>query len=146
MERGVAELIALEESAGAYTDEPYVRFAERARASRRGLRSLIVRLADDGKSVVGIGCPGRSVTLLAYCGITPDLLPYIAEQSTSLKLGLYTPSTHIPIRDEAIMLKEQPDYALILSWHYADAIIRALRQRGLRSKIIVPLPELRVLD
>jgi len=44
------------------------------------------------------------------------------------------------------MLAEQPDYAVILSWHYAEPIIRALRQKGLRSKIIVPLPDLRILD
>jgi len=146
IEPRIEELLALEEKAGAYNDETYLRFADRIRRSRRELRSLMVRLADEAKTVVGVGCPGRCVTLLAYCGITPDLLPYIAEQSTSLKLGMFTPSTHIPIRDEAIMLENQPDYALILSWHYADPIIRALRQKGLRSKIIVPLPELRVVD
>jgi len=142
----IAGLLAEEDRAGAYDDATYVRLAERIRNSRRELRSLMVRLADEGKRVVGIGCPGRCVTLLAYCGITPDLMPYIAEQSTSLKLGLYTPSTHIPIRDEAEMLADQPDYALILSWHYADPIVRALREKGLRSKVIVPLPELWILD
>ena len=65
-------------------------FRVRTEASRQKLRSLIVRL-DEGQRVAGIGCPGRAVTLLTYCGLTPDLLPYIAEQSTSLKLGLYTP-------------------------------------------------------
>jgi hypothetical protein len=48
--------------------------------------------------------------------------------------------------DEARMLEEQPEYALMLSWHYAQPIMRALRAKGLRSKIIVPLPELQVLD
>lgn len=142
----IAELVAAEEAMKVYDEATYVRFAERIRKSRRDLRSLMVRLHDEGKSVVGVGCPGRCVTLLAYCGITPDLLPYIAEQATSLKLGMYTPSTHIPIRDEAVMLREQPDYALILSWHYAEPILRALRQKGLQSKVIVPLPDLRILD
>jgi hypothetical protein len=140
------DMLAEEERAGAYADSTYERFAERIRRSRRELRALMVRLHAEGARVVGVGCPGRCVTLLAYCGITPDLMPYIAEQSTSLKLGLYTPSTHIPIVDEARMLEEQPDYALMLSWHYAQPIMRALRAKGLRSKIIVPLPELQVLD
>ena len=86
------------------------------------------------------------MTLLAYCGLTPDLVSYIAEQSTSLKLGLYTPNTHIPVMDEAHMFEEQPEYALMLSWHYAEPIVKSLRARGLRSKIIVPLPELRILE
>ena len=142
----IAELIAEEERQGAYADDTYVRFAGSIQSSMRKIRSLLVRLADEGKRVVGVGCPGRCVTLLAYCGITTDLMPYIAEQATSLKLGMFTPSSHIPIRDEAEMLSAQPDYAMILSWHYADPIIRALRQKGLRSKIIVPLPEPRILD
>ena len=106
----------------------------------------MVKLKSEGKTIVGIGCPGRSATLLKFCGITPDLLPYIAEQSTSLKLGMFTPNTHIPVVDEAIMLKEQPDYALILSWHYAAPIIKNVRNKGLRSKIIVPLPEVKVVE
>lgn len=146
VEQRVAELLAAEQAMKAYDDATYVRFAERIRKSRRELRSLMVRLNDEGKTVVGVGCPGRCVTLLEYCGISPDLMPYIAEQATSLKLGMYTPSTHIPIRDEATMLREQPDYALILSWHYAEPIIRALRNKGLKSKVIVPLPDLRILD
>lgn len=146
VEPRVAELIALEEGMGAYGDAAYKRFAERILKSRNELRSLMVRLHDEGRKVVGVGCPGRCVTLLAYCGVSTDLMPYIAEQATSLKLGMFTPSTHIPIIDEAAMLAEQPDYAVILSWHYAEPIIRALRQKGLRSKIIVPLPDLRILD
>ena len=50
-----------------------------------------------------------------------------------MKLGLFTPGTHIPVVDEERMFREQPDYALMLSWHYAAPIIRGLRQRGLRS-------------
>jgi len=58
---------------------------------------------------------------------------------------MYTPNTHIPVVDESLMLKEQPDYVLMLSWHYALPIIKKLRERGLRSKIIVPLPEIEIL-
>jgi hypothetical protein len=144
--QAVTELIELEEEMGCYADEVYVDFARRTQASRAQLRSLLVRLFDEGKRVVGIGCPGRAITLLTYCGISTDLLPYIAEQSTSLKLGLFTPGTHIPVIDEAVMLEEQPEYALILSWHYAAPIIKNLRKRGLKSKIIVPLPELQIVE
>ena len=48
-------------------------------------------------------------------------MPYIAEQSTSLKLGLALPGTHIPVVDEQRLFDEQPAYALMLSWHYARA-------------------------
>ena len=142
----VGELIAKEERAGCYDERTYVAFRERMDASRRALRSLVVRAYDEGKRMVGVGCPGRAMTLLTYCGLTPDLIPYIAEQSTSLKLGLFTPGTHIPVVDEQRLFDEQPDYALMLSWHYAEPIIRTLRAKGLRSKIVVPLPEVRIIE
>jgi hypothetical protein len=139
-------LLKEEEKLGAYEDATYDDFRRRVEASRANIRSLLVRLNEEGKTVVGVGCPGRSATLLSYCGITRDLMPYIAEQSTSLKLGMYTPGTHIPVVDEAKMMAEQPDYAMILSWHYATPIIKSLRAKGLRSKIIVPLPDIQVID
>ncbi len=129
---------------GCYQDALYDQFARRTEESRRKLRSLIVRLKDEGQRVIGIGCPGRAITLLTYCGLGPDLLPYIAEQSTSLKLGLFTPGTHIPVVDEERMFREQPAYGLMLSWHYAAPIIKSLRRRGLGSNIIVPLPDLSI--
>ena len=142
----VRRLMDLEEKMGAYQDDTYEVFRQKVESSRNKIRSLIVRLNDNGKQIVGVGCPGRSATLLNYCGITSDLMPYIAEQSSSLKLGMFTPNTHIPIIDESLMLKEQPDYALILTWHYAEPIIKNLRAKGLRSKIIIPLPEIKMIE
>ena len=73
-------------------------------------------------------------------------MPYIAEQPTSLKLGLFVPGKHIPFVDEAIMFEEQPDYAVMLSWHYWRPIVKKLREKGLKSKIVIPLPELEILE
>ena len=139
----VATLLELEEKAGCYQDKTYENFAQRTRASRAEIRRTLVEKAKDHGPIPGIGCPGRCVTLLAYCGVGDDLMPYIAEQSTSLKLGMYTPSTHIPIVDEERLFREQPAYAMILSWHYADAIVKAMRARGLKSRVLVPLPTVR---
>ena len=142
----VVELLALEEKLNAYEDKTYEEFSRKVQESRKNIRSLLVQLNNEGKKVIGIGCPGRAVTLLTYCGITPDLIPYIAEQNSSLKLGLYTPGTHIPVVDEKRMFEEQPDYGMMLSWHYAKPIAEKLKTRGLQSKIIVPLPTISVLD
>jgi hypothetical protein len=137
----VTELLRLEEAEGLYGRDIYERFAERVRGVRRDLLKKLLEIKAAGQTVCGIGCPGRSSTLLNYVGADVDLMPYIAEQSTSLKLGLYLPGRHIPIVDEKRMFEEQPDYAVMLSWHYAEPIIRKLRQKGLTSKVILPLPE-----
>jgi C-methyltransferase C-terminal domain/Putative zinc binding domain/Methyltransferase domain len=142
----LGELMAAEEAAGIYSGTAYAGFAERVRAAKLDLQRLLVELRHDGRPAPGIGCPGRSSTLLNYCNVDPDLMPYIAEQSTSLKLGLFLPGKHIPIVDEQRLFDEQPPYAVMLSWHYAEPIIRTLRRKGLRSKIILPLPTVRVVE
>lgn len=142
----VAELLALESELGLDDVQIYTGFVERVHKARRDLLSLALSVKQDGGAVIGIGCPGRSSTLLNYTGIDPYLMPYIAEQSTSLKLGLYLPGRHIPIVDEKRMFDEQPEYAVMLSWHYAEPIIGKLREKGLRSKIVLPLPEVHVFD
>ena len=78
--------------------------------------------------------------------MSKDLMPYLAEQSTSLKLGKYLPGLHIPVVDNKILIDEQPDYVVLLAWHYAKPIAEQLRARGLKSKFITPLPEVRVID
>lgn len=138
-------LLDEEKRSGIYAAPAYERFRQRTERSKLDLLELLLRIRRDGQRVVGVGCPGRSSTLLNYCGIGPDLLPYIAEQSSSLKLGSYLPGMHIPVIDEAVMFEEQPEFALMLSWHYAGLIMRNLRQKGLRSAFILPLPEVAVV-
>lgn len=142
----VAELIAEEERAGLYDPATYAALRARVVRSRLDFQEMLLRLRREGRPAPGIGCPGRCSTLLNYCDIDRKLMPYIAEQSTSLKLGLHLPGKHIPIVDEQRLFDEQPDYAVMLSWHYATPIIRALRERGLRSQIIIPLPDVHVID
>jgi C-methyltransferase-like protein/putative zinc binding protein/methyltransferase family protein len=138
-------LLDAEEAAGIYGANAFAGFAELVRRSKLDLQKFLLEQALSGRPAPGIGCPGRSSTLLNYCNIDRDLMPYIAEQSSSLKLGLFLPGKHIPIVDEARLFAEQPDYAVMLSWHYAAPIIRNLRQKGLRSRIAVPLPHFHIV-
>lgn len=142
----VSHLLQEEEKYGLYTLGPFKLFADRVRKSKFELQQLLVNAKAAGKTVVGVGCPGRASTLVNYCGIDVDIMPIIAEQSSSLKLGLRLPGKHIPIMDEKVMFENQPDYALILSWHYWRPIVEKLRKKGLKSKIIIPLPNVQVLD
>ena len=67
--------------------------------------------------------------LLNYCKIDSKKMDYIAEQKTSLKLNKFLPGMKIPIIDEKVMLDEQPELTIILSWHYHKEIIKILRKK-----------------
>lgn len=140
------ELVKQEQDYGLYNVALYRTFAQRVQQSKWKLMRLLCDLKLQGKRIAGIGSPGRSSTVMNYCGIGPDLLEYIAEQSTSLKVGLYTPGTHVPVVDEKRLFEDQPDFALVLAWHLGDTVPRKLREKGLKSKFIMPLPDPVVLD
>jgi SAM-dependent methyltransferase len=142
----VMTLLEEEEEFGISTEKPYEAFRQRAEKSAEDLLKLTLGARSEGKSLVGISCPGRCVTLLNYAGITERLMPYIAEQPTSLKLGMYLPGKHIPIVDNSRLTDDQPDIAVLLAWHYADPIMKQWRERGLRSRFVVPLPDVSFID
>jgi len=50
------------------------------------------------------------------------------------------PGTVIPVKDEQSLFDQQPEYALLLSWHIADELINNLSKKGFRGQYIVPLP------
>jgi hypothetical protein len=142
----VPALLAFEIERGLFDPQTYVRFRARVAKSRDDLMTLAYRARQSGAAFVGNSCPGRCSTLLNHYGMTRDLMPYLAEQPTSLKLGLYLPGRHIPVVDNQILIDEQPDYVVLLAWHYATPISQQLRARGLKSKLVVPLPDVEILD
>ena len=141
----VATLLASEAALGLDRPEIYQKFRDQTYEAKMRFLEFALQAKAKRESLVGNSCPGRCSTLLNFTGITSDLMPYIAEQPTSMKLGLYLPGKHIPVVDNEILFREQPDYVVLLAWHYAEPIRRLLRERGLKSKLVVPLPEFRVL-
>ena len=133
-----------EESSGINTLKTLEDFSNRVINSKQQISAQLAELKAKNLQIPGIGCPGRSATLINYIGIDRDTMPYIAEQKTSLKLGLFSPGKHLPILDEKILFENQPEYVLLLSWHYAKEIIAILRKNGLNSKIIIPLPRVTI--
>ncbi len=138
--RRVAQILA-EEEATLTKPEYYEQFRRKSFQLKNDLISLAVDCQRKGAPLVGNSCPGRCSTLLNFAGIGPDLIPYIAEQPASLKLGKYLPGRHIPIVNNQRLIDEQPRHVLLLAWHYAQPIAEQLRQRGLKSELFVPMPE-----
>ena len=144
--KNVESLLKLEEESGLYKLETYTKFADRVKQAKNDFMNFIFKIKSEDKTIVGNSCPGRSVTLLNYYGVDSELLPYIAEQPTSLKLNMFLPGKHIPIVNNEILIKEQPDYVMLLAWHYAQPIMEQLRERGLKSNFIIPLPDMKIVE
>ena len=123
----------------------YERFAADVRRSRDALLELLNDLTAQGKQIAGYGAPAKGNTLLNYCGIDQRLISYTVDKNP-LKIGLYTPGTHIPVLPVSTLLERQPDYAVILAWNFAEEIMRQqgeFRSRG--GQFIIPVPQARVV-
>ncbi|WP_326695950.1 class I SAM-dependent methyltransferase [Streptomyces sp. NBC_01754] len=124
----------------------YQKFAARVQEHRERLRGLLDELTGDGSRVAAASSPARAVTLLNYCSLGPAEIDFISEISPR-KIGRLSPGTHIPIvHQDRLCGPEQPEYALLLSWHIAEELISRLREEGFTGKFVVPLPEPRVIS
>lgn len=126
-------------------DHTYENFKNNIINSKNNLCDLIFKIKQEGKSLVAKSCPARAVVLLNYCNLDDKDLTYIAEQPTSLKLNKYVPGTKIKIVNDDILLNDQPDYILLLAWHLKKPIIDKWRKKGLKSKFIIPLPNVEII-
>lgn len=137
-------LLEQEDRMGLNTPRPYRDFEERVFRHRDDLTRLIRSLNADGKKILGYGASTKGNVVLQFCGLTSKDIPAIAEVNPE-KFGRVTPGTHIPIISEAEARKIQPDYFLVLPWHFKDGILRR-EQEYLSNggKFIFPFPEIEI--
>jgi len=142
----VADLLALEEKVGLYKPETWKKWRSRVDENRNRFRELMHEANRKGLRFVADSCPGRGAVLVNYYGIDKTLMPYVAQLPGSEKVGKFMPGSHIPIVDNKIILEDQPDYVVILAWHYGDYIMEQWRKKGLKSKFVLPLPEFKIVN
>jgi hypothetical protein len=138
-------LLEQEHRMGLHTPRPYREFEDRVFAHRNDLRRLLQALAADGKRVLGYGASTKGNVVLQFCGITEKEVVAIAEVNPD-KFGRFTPGTHIPIVSEQEARAMNPDYFLVLPWHFKEGILRreqAFLDGG--GKMIFPFPEIEIV-
>lgn len=140
----VAELLAIEAQSGLDETDTYLRFADRARASRDEIRDFCVRRRAKGERIVGYGAAGRGTTLLNYCGLDREMVDYVVDESP-LRAGKLIPGVRVPVVPPEVFRGDDVRLALILAWNY-EREIRAKETRFAAGggKFITPLPRLRV--
>jgi SAM-dependent methyltransferase len=141
----VATLLSEEREAGLDRLSYYADFAGRVQTVRDELVAQLDALKKQGYRIAGYGAAAKACTLLNYCRIDGSTLDFIVDRNRH-KHGLHMSGVRIPILDTDELLKEQPDYVLLLCWNLADEILsqeHEYRERG--GKFIIPLPNVKVL-
>ena len=145
-DRAVNDLLESEDRLGTGQAQSYAAFREAVLKHREELTRLLREIKTQGKTVLGYGASTKGNVILQYCGLTPELLPAIAEVNEA-KFGAYTPGTGIPIVSEAQAKAMKPDYLLVLPWHFRDNITAREREfLGAGGKLIFPLPRIEIVS
>jgi SAM-dependent methyltransferase len=142
----VASLIKQEEEMGVHTLGVLNDFALAVQQNRRELIWLLQELKHKGERIAGVSAPAKGMTLLNYCKIGTETLDFVTEKST-LKIGRFTPGTHIPVAPDSRLIDEMPGYALLLAWNFSVEIMNnllAYSQKG--GKFIIPIPKPHIVD
>jgi len=127
------------------TLKPFKQFKERVYEHRTNLRNLINNLNSDGKKIIGYGASTKGNVLLQFCGFSEKELICMAEVNQE-KFGSYTPGSNIPIVSEEEAKSMNPDYMLVLPWHFKETIIkREKKYISNGGKLIFPLPEIEIV-
>ena len=121
------------------------RFRDDVMLSKLRLLAIIRELKEQGARICGISAPSRASTLVNYLGLDEAIIDYVCEIAGSLKIGKCMPGTSIPVVEESRLFSDQPDCAVIFSWHIADELAPKLRAKGYRGKLVTPLPDPREL-
>ncbi len=108
--------------------------------SKLRLMALIRDYKEKGWRICGISAPSRASTLFNYVGLDDGIIDYVCEITGSLKIGKCMPGTAIPVVEESRLFGDQPEVAIIFSWHIADELAPKLRSKGYRGKLVTPLP------
>ena len=136
----VNKVLADERSAGLDSCQGYKGFSLQVKHTKLALLDLLTKAARDGKSVAGYGAPGKSATLLHYCGIGKDLIQYTVDRSP-YKQGRFLPGTRIPIHPPGKLEETKPDYVVILPWNLKGEIMKQLEYiRAWGGRFIIPIP------
>jgi SAM-dependent methyltransferase len=140
----VTKIIANEVNAKLDTIQGYESFARHVRETKFELVDFLITAARRGKKVSGYGAPGKSATLLHYCGIGKDLIEYTVDRSPH-KQGRYLPGSRIPIYHPDHIRETKPDYVVILPWNLKDEIMKQLQFiREWGGRFVVPIPKVTV--
>jgi SAM-dependent methyltransferase len=127
------------------TNKPYKNFQDRVNVHKEELISLMKGLKKEGKRIHIYGASTKGNTILQWCGIDNRIVDVAAERNPD-KYGARTLGTDIPIVSEAESRAMNPDYYLVLPWHFKEEFIERERETLSRGiGLIFPLPTIEIV-
>lgn len=140
-ESSIRELMDRELTLGIEKLETYQKFASEIEKACTTLRDFVEQAKREGKTVYGLGASTKGNVLLQYCRFTDADFPSIGDVNPD-KFGALTPGTWIKIESERKLLDKNPDYLVVLPWHFRSFFLNNPNFKG--QTLVFPLPKLEI--
>lgn len=132
-----------EEEQGLYQHETYASFADAIERVKDTFIAYLLGARSAGKRIAGYGAAAKGNTFLNYCGVSDDMIEFVADISP-YKQGRVMPGSHIPIVSPERLLTERPDVVIILPWNIQDEVMAQLSDvLAWGGEFVVAIPELK---
>ena len=138
----INRLLSQEEKLKLSALKPYQIFEKNIFRHRDNLWKFIETIKFQRKTIFGYGASTKGNVILQFCKLTFKELPFIADVNED-KFGSFTPGSGIPIISEEKAKARQPDYFLVLPWHFRPNILaREKAFLAMGGSLVFPLPEI----
>jgi len=138
----VEKMMAVEERAGLYNIGAYMGLRRQVNGLKNNLSTILGELKSLGKNISGFGASAKGNILLNYCGLNTKTIDYVYDDTPEKQNKLY-PGVHIPIVSRDKLLERKPDYLMLLSWNFADEMMK--KTKDYQGKYLIPVPHLKIV-
>ena len=106
-------------------------FKKKCEISKKKLLSKLILFKKKNYTIAGYGATSKSTTILNYCNIGQNYIDYICDTTTE-KIGKYSPGMHIPIVPMNYFKKNVPDKIFLFAWNHKKEILK--KEKNLNNK------------
>jgi len=141
----VSDVLKKEKNFGLDNLDVYLNFVDSAKKIKNDLIKFLTEVKKSGQTIVGYGAPAKGNTLLNYCNVSSDLLPFTVDKNPH-KQHRFLPGTHIPILNPDEVYRFKPNYLLVLPWNLKDEICVQMSDiKKWDGKFVLAIPEFKVI-
>ena len=117
----VSKFLDEEQSKKLDTIESCLEFKKACELSKKMTVEKLNKFKSDNKKICGYAATAKSTTVLNYCDIGTDLIDYICDTTTE-KIGKFSPGKHIPVVPMSHFKDNIPDIAFLFAWNHKEEI------------------------